>query len=72
MAKFTMLFLYIAGFLLFLISLLVMIASFANPNITFGRAFAGMVMSAMIMALGAILQVLREIAANTSRDHRGQ
>ena len=43
--------------------------SFFTPEIRFAQAFGGMIASATIMFLGAILQVLREIAANTK--HHG-
>lgn len=66
MAKFTMAFLYVSGSLLFLICVLGLIASFIVPGISFAQAFAGMILSASIMGIGAIIQVLREIASNTA------
>ena len=66
MVKFTMAFLYVSGSALFLICALGLIASFSNQNITTASAIGGMIFSATIMGLGAILQVLREIAANTA------
>lgn len=68
MAKFTMIFLYVSGSILFGICFLGLIASFSTPKITVASALGGMIFSATIMGLGAILQVLREIAANTANN----
>ena len=69
MPKFTMIFLYVTGTFLFGVCLLGVLMSFFTPDVRLGSALAGTVFSATIMGLGAILQVLREIAANTK--HHG-
>ena len=66
MAKFTMIFLYVSGSILFGICVLGLIASFSNPEIGTATVIGAMIFSATIMGLGAIIQVLREIAANTA------
>ena len=69
MPKFIMIFLYVSGLFLFGVCFLGALMSFFTPEIRFAQAFGGMIVSATIMFLGAILQVLREIAANTK--HHG-
>lgn len=68
MAKFTMVFLYVSGSILFGLCVVGLIASFSNPEFKAVSTIGGMIFSATIMGLGAILQVLREIAANTARN----
>lgn len=70
MAKFTMIFLYAAGLFLFLIGFLGLIASFGNTDVSTAQALVLMVFAAVIMGLGAVLQILREIADNTSAERR--
>ena len=69
MPKFTMIFLYVTGTFLFGVCFLGVLMSFFTSDVRLVSALRGLIFSATIIGLGAILQVLREIAANTK--HHG-
>ena len=61
----TMIFLYVTGSLIFAIGAIGAITSLVSNDVAFSNAFRIMLASALVLSMGAIIQVLREIASNT-------